>query len=408
MEIDRIPLFATLSDAERRALAASLQERAYAPGQVMFFEEDRADRLYMIVSGEVEIYKSPEGELEQILGVRGAGELLGEMSLFDRNSRRSASARARAPVRVLEFTHGAFLAILQRHPEIALKIVRVLSERLRESDGRLIEDLRQKNVALRQAYEELKAAQRQLVEKERLERELELAREIQSSILPQQAPIAERFEFGARIHPAREVGGDLFDFFELDKHHIGIAIGDVSDKGAPAAIFMALVRSLLRAEARRGGSPASVLRNVNRNLIEMNPTSVFVTALYGILDLKTGEFGYARAGHELPLFISPKGDLGAMPMDTGQPLGLFPEPDLDQQSVPLAPGSWLVLLTDGVTDALNSSQEFFGMDRLKKSLLAGRHGSAQQMCDELLFAVQAFQGDAPQFDDLTVVILRAM
>jgi len=144
-------------------------------------------------------------------------------------------------------------------------------------------DLQEKNRQLAQAYEELKAAQAQLIEKEKLESELKIAREIQRNILPRSKPQISGLDFGMLIEPMASVGGDFFDYIELDQERVGLVVGDVSDHGVPAAIFMALTYSLLRAEALRATSPGETLRAVNRQLLNMNSSSMFVTVLYGIL-----------------------------------------------------------------------------------------------------------------------------
>src|SRR3712207_3101439 len=143
------------------------------------------------------------------------------------------------------------------------------------------------------------AAQQQIIEKQRLEHELQLAYEIQTSILPRVLPQLQGYDFGATMVPARVVGGDFFEFVELGDDRVGIAVGDVTDKGMPAAIFMAQTHALLRAEAVRSAAPHEVLRCVNRHVVEMNAAGLFVTMLYGVLDRASASFSYARAGHEL-------------------------------------------------------------------------------------------------------------
>jgi serine phosphatase RsbU (regulator of sigma subunit) len=213
--------------------------------------------------------------------------LFGEMSLLIPDGLRTASVRAHSPVKIMELSCPDFDKLLLRRPSLALELVRELSLRLRDSDNAMIRDLTDKNLELAQAYQELQAAQVQLVEKEKLEHELDLAHNIQQSILPDDLALMEGFDFGARMMPARAVGGDLYDFIQLDQDTVGISIGDVSDKGVPAAIFMALYCSLLRAEALHVSSPADVLRRVNRHLLDLTDARMFVTALYGVLNRKT-------------------------------------------------------------------------------------------------------------------------
>jgi sigma-B regulation protein RsbU (phosphoserine phosphatase) len=210
------------------------------------------------------------------------------------------------------------------------------------------------------------------------------------------------------MEPARAVGGDLFDFIDLGGDRLGLAVGDVSDKGVPAAIFMAMTRSLLRACAGKVGSPREVLEEVNRQMLEMNDAGMFVTAIYGILEGKTGVFRYARAGHELPMLCAGDGALIKAPMGTGQALGIFEDPVFDEQTLELPRGASLLIYTDGITDAVNPAEEMFGIGRLEQVMRSCCSRSAKTLCEELLGAVYAFQGGAPQHDDLTVVAVRSL
>lgn len=271
---------------------------------------------------------------------------------------------------------------------------------------RALGELQRALAQLTQAYRDLQEAQAQIIEKEKLERELMVAREIQRSILPCCLPSFTGYDLGSRIYPARAVGGDFFDLIPLGPKALGVAVGDVSDKGVPAAIFMAVTRSLIRSEASRARSPREAMRSVNGHLLEMNSADMFVTVLYGVLDGATGEFSYVRAGHDPPIVLTGDGTALRAPHDIGQPLGVFPDPILDEQVVSLAPGETLLVYTDGITDARNEEKEFFGLDRLCATACDGTTHSAQTLCDHLLETVTAFQNSAPQDDDVTLVAVR--
>ncbi len=306
-------------------------------------------------------------------------------------------------------------------------MVRVLTLQLRDSNNAIISDLRRKNHDLSVAYAELKAAQAQLIEKEKLEQELRTAHRIQQSILPTELPRLPGYDFGALIMPARSVGGDLYDFIPLDEGRMGIAVGDVSDKGVPAAIFMALTRSLLRAEATRSQSPVpsprQALERVNSLLLDMNDAGMFVTLLYGILDARAGTFAYARAGHELPLLVTapadarpgPQGPAGSARFQAtlavqgvGNPLGLFSRVALDEQVIRLSPRDTLLLYTDGATDITDSGDVFYGMEHLQETVCAAaRMGSAQAFCEEISRELAAYCEGALQADDVALVSIRA-
>jgi sigma-B regulation protein RsbU (phosphoserine phosphatase) len=208
------------------------------------------------------------------------------------------------------------------------------------------------------------------------------------------------------IEPMSSVGGDFFDFIQLDDNQLGIAIGDVSGHGVPAALFMALTYSLLRGEARRASTPGETLRNINCHLLDMNEASMFVTLLYGILDLTTHEFTFARAGHDLPLVIDADGQVFPQTYALGQALGLFESPPLDEQSVIIPPGGLLLLYTDGVIEAEDPNREPFGLERLEDILRSCRGNSSQSICEALLNIVRSHIGTPSPQDDITLIVVR--
>jgi serine phosphatase RsbU (regulator of sigma subunit) len=242
----------------------------------------------------------------------------------------------------------------------------------------------------------------------RLEHELALASEIQKSMLPRSIPHLEGYELSARMIPAKSVGGDFFDFIPLGENLMGIAVGDVADKGVPAALFMAMVRSLLRAEAHPGRTPEKVLRSVSRHLMDMNDKEMFVTILFGILNGAAHQLHYARAGHEAPIFFDRQGSVKRMPKTNGQALGIFAEITLDEQTVELPIGSMLLIYTDGVPDAANRQNVGFGLDGVVRTVGQLTGSSAQVVGDELIRAANEHQAGALQHDDMTVLVVRAV
>jgi len=401
-----VPLFGSLPPSEIEFLAEALKLVTLNPGVVLFREGDAGDKFYIITKGQVEIVKSLGTADEQTLGKRGSGDFFGEMSLLIPDGLRTASIRACSPVEMMELSRADFDLLLKRRPMLACEMVRELSIRLRHSDNIMIRDLTEKNRQLAQAYEELKAAQAQLVEKEKLEHELDLARRIQESILPNDLALMEGFDFGARMLPARAVGGDLYDFIQLDQDNLGISIGDVSDKGVPAAIFMALYCSLLRAETIHTFLPEEVLFRVNQHLLELHETRMFVTAIYGVLNRKSCQFTYARAGHHVPILVDDCGVETTLERDHGQLMGFFPAPDLDVQTVAITPGSTLLLYTDGMFDVMNAEGDKFDEGRFRELVCANQGNSAQNLCDLLVDDLQTYQGESAQFDDMTLVAIH--
>jgi sigma-B regulation protein RsbU (phosphoserine phosphatase) len=303
-------------------------------------------------------------------------------------------------------SHSQFRELLQHYPQLSTAMVSVLSQRLDSTNVATFRDLTEKNRQLQQAFDELKAAQEQLIEKERLERELKVAADIQMSILPDILPVHANFDFGGRILPARQVGGDFYDIFVLDEDKIGVLIGDVADKGVPSAIFMARAHALIIAEADRATTPGDVLRMVNKHITRLEKSTQFVTTLYGVLDTKTNEFSYARAGHEPPLLLHESGDVERLPHKSGMALGLWENIVLDENSLFLPQGSLLVLFTDGMTDCRNPRGEPFGLERIKLTMAGLSNATAQSCCDQLFDTLMMYQSGAKQDDDVTLVAIH--
>jgi len=239
-----------------------------------------------------------------------------------------------------------------------------------------------------------------------LEREMEIARKTQQSILPEKLPEPVEYEFGALMIPARAVGGDFYQFLDLGGERWGIVIGDVSDKGLPAALFMTLTYSLMKAEAERNLTPGQVVREVNRHLLGMNASSMFVTILYGILDCNTGEFTYARAGHLAPALFDRQGSPVAVAMNPGQPIGLFENFKIDEASIQVPPGGLLVLSSDGLTEPVDPMDREFGEQGMFVVVQTCRELQSQQICNALWQAVQKHCGPVDQQDDFTLVVVK--
>jgi sigma-B regulation protein RsbU (phosphoserine phosphatase) len=262
----------------------------------------------------------------------------------------------------------------------------------------LVEDLRSK-------ISELEAAQSELAEKERMAREMELARQVQQSVLPQRFPDIPGYGFAARYEAAHQVGGDFYDVIDLDEERFGVAVADVSDKGMPAALYMALTRSLLLAQARREHSPRQVLVEVNRLLMEVSSSDMFVTVFYGVVDKRARRLVFARAGHDRP-FLLRKGscvDLGG----NGTALGVIESArlEIEEHEMELRRGDRLVLFTDGLTDTAAPNLEFFGRPRLSALLRACAHLGSSDLCQVVFETLKTYQSSADQFDDMTMLVV---
>ena len=404
--LGNIPFFTGLPEEELDRLTNELDVLNLNNGDILFKEGDAGEHMYVVVKGELEILMAPGTVDELILNVLHEGEYLGEMSLIQPGGHRTASARARGESVLLTMSRKQFMDLIQRHPELAFAMVNVLSQRLDSTNVATFRDLTEKNHQLQQAFDELKAAQEQLIEKERLERELQVAAEIQMSILPEILPSPDGYDFGGRILPARQVGGDFYDVFELGEDKFGVVIGDVADKGVPSAIFMARAHALIIAEADSVMDPGEVLRMVNDHITRFEKTTQFVTALFGILETKTGKFSYSRAGHEPPLLLTTDGEVQRLPHKSGMALGLWENITLDDNSLTLPKGSLLVMYTDGMTDCRNPKGEPFGLERIKNSLANLNNINAQAGCNELFEKLMKYQDGSKQDDDVTLLAVH--
>jgi serine phosphatase RsbU (regulator of sigma subunit) len=406
--LSKIPLFSSLPQEELDQIIIELDVRELADKEILFREGDPGEHFYLVLKGELEVLMAAGKTEELQLNIMRAGEYFGEMGLIMPGGQRTATLRARGEATLLSMSRAQFLALTQKHPELSGSMVRVLSQRLDATNTQSFRDLTEKNRQLQTAYDELKAAQAQLIEKERLERELQVAADIQLSILPDELPQSDEFDFGARILPARQVGGDLYDVFHLKDDQIGVLIGDVADKGVPSAIFMARAHALIMAEADTGMTAGEVLQVVNRHITRLQKSTQFVTVLYGILDLKTRAFNYARAGHEPPLLLHPDGKLERIPHSAGMALGLWDPVVLDERTIELPSGSTLLMYTDGMTDCRDTQGEAFGLERIKETLSGLAGASAQEVCDQLFDTLMRFQDGSKQDDDVTLVAVHAM
>jgi sigma-B regulation protein RsbU (phosphoserine phosphatase) len=406
--LSKIPLFADLPHKELDKIISALDVKEMVDHETLFREGDPGEHFYVVMRGELEVLMAEGKSEEMLLNVLKVGEYFGEMSLIMPGGHRTASVRARGDSTLLSMSRIQFLDLTKKYPQLSRSMVKVLSQRLDAANTQTFRDLTEKNRQLQTAYDELKAAQAQLIEKERLERELQVAADIQLSILPGELPILDDFDFGARILPARQVGGDLYDVFLLREGQVGVLIGDVADKGIPSAIFMARAHALIMAEAESGINAGDTLQRVNRHITRLQKSTQFVTVLYGILDVKTRIFSYARAGHEPPLILHADGTVERLPHSAGMALGLWDTITIDERSVELPQGSTLLLFTDGMTDCRDPQGEAFGMEHIKTTLSGLSEHNAQHVCDHLLRTLINYQDGAKQDDDVTLVAIHAV
>ncbi len=241
-----------------------------------------------------------------------------------------------------------------------------------------------------------------------LRRELNIATLIQRSLLPRALPANgadPRFDVFATMIPAREIGGDFYDYIPIDDRRVGFVVADVSGKGVGAAIYMAVSRTILRTVALGGGNPAECLQRLNTLLCADNDAGMFVTVWYGILDLETGELEYTKGGHPPPFVVTNSG-IRMHDMAGDMIVGLVESDPYRVQRDRLAPGDYLVLYSDGVSEAMNEADECFSIEQLGAVLNQAPRESCRTITDAILAAVIAHQGTAPQSDDITILTLR--
>ena len=270
---------------------------------------------------------------------------------------------------------------------------------------------------LSQSFEDMRLALREYVAnlatttaaKERIESELKIAHTIQRSFLPKRFPPFPDhtgFDLYAELQAAKEVGGDLYDYFLLDDHRLFFLIGDVSGKGVPAALFMAVTKTLMKGVAEQHLSPSQVLTKVNHELYVDNEQMMFVTLCCGVLDLRTGEVHYTNAGHLPPLRLRPGQGATWVDLPKGSVLGVAENPTYETKTLWLEPMDTLLLYTDGVSEAMNAGKELFGDDRLRSLAEAQTAASPKDLVESLLGAVRQFAGGEEQSDDITILALR--
>ncbi len=247
-------------------------------------------------------------------------------------------------------------------------------------------------------------------EKKRLDHDLQIARDIQRILLPSEAPATEGFEIAGINIPARQVSGDYFDYIQVESGRLGVVIADVSGKGVPASLIMAICRSALRAEARGSLSPADVLRKVNRQLYPDIKEDMFISMAYMILDHRNSSATLSRGGHDAPLlYRAATGEVTNL-KPPGMALGIDSGDVFDRVaadvSIPLEPGDCMVLYTDGITEALDAQGDEFGPERMVRSIQASAPECAAAVIARLTADVRTFAGGHPQNDDITLIVVR--
>ncbi len=239
-----------------------------------------------------------------------------------------------------------------------------------------------------------------------IKRELEVASQVQMSALPAELPPNPYYDVKALIYPAKEVGGDFYDYFQIDEFRLALAIADVAGKGIPAALFAMVTRALLKFMVSQYESPAAALDSVNAQLCDGNDSCVFITMFFGVLDTRSGSFLYSNAGHNPPRIVRENGGIDVIAPTGNLVLGIDPEQNYGNAEVQLHPGDTLILYTDGVTEAENPREEEYGEQRMDAMLRERASDDAREIVDGMVASIREFAGDAEQFDDITCVVSR--
>ncbi len=356
---------------------SAMRQEIFRKGDWLFRKGDRADRMFYIRRGSVwlpEIKKSVP-----------AGQVIGELGLFTPRTERTASAYCEADLEVYSMGRDEVIQYFRKDPSLALDLIQL-------SFKRFIENERAEAAA-----------------KERLNSELRIACDIQTSMLPRELPAAVRdgrIDIHASIQPAKEIGGDFYDYFMTGKDRLCILVGDASGKGVPAALFVAVAKSLLKAEATRSRSPAHIVSRVNRWLCPDNSLCMFTTLLCIILNTRTGEVECCHAGHEFPVVCRANGKVEAVLLPRGRAIGIVENVVYHSRKFRLRPGETLFAYTDGITEGMSHGQEPFAKERLFESLAKRARSSLAELLDGVRADLAAHTQSEPQSDDITMLGVR--
>ncbi len=351
-----------------------MKKEEFKKGDIIFKAGDQADRMFYIKKGAIRLV-----EINKIIR---ECQVIGEMGIFSPFKERTASAVCEEDLETYTMGRDEVIKFFGQDPKLAIEMIQL-------SIKRFIENLKAETEA-----------------RERIESELRIAREIQLSMLPTVFPERKEFEIFAMMDAAKEVGGDFYDFFFIDDKHLCFAIGDVSGKGVPAALFMAISKTLIKNEAKRGLTADKTLSNVNNILCPDNPTCLFVTVFCVILDIETGVMQFCNAGHNPPLIMTNEGGVDFLKVPGGFVVGVMENCKCENNSLTLKPGETIFLYTDGVTEAMNPERKMFSEEKLKNTLKEMKSLGIKQVIPKVRDEISAFVQGAPQSDDITMLAVK--
>jgi len=426
-EIARIlaphPIFARVDRESLLAVAAQCGFAAYPAGTTIMREGDPGSFACVILEGEADVFvELPAGPIH--LATIGRDRIIGELGVFT-DLPRTATVTTRTDLVVIRIEHDSLMRLSADYPSIGVAIIRELGGRLAtmnhslatltyaaealrrdEYDSALLDKLTNQPGELASFARVFAGMAAEIRAKQHRREEMQAAAEIQQSILPppwvRDGP-TERIDLHAEMHPAREVGGDFYDYFLIDANRLAVIVADVSGKGTPASLFMAVSRTVMRS-VTGAGDMASGMEAANRLLATHNTACMFVTIFLGVLDLSSGVLRYCNAGHNPPYLLRADGGRDTLG-GTGIPFGIDAEMPYRIDETVLQPGDALFLFSDGITEAFDTAGAEFGTGRLEAALEAARGGSAAELVAGVLGATAAFAAGADQSDDITALAL---
>ncbi len=375
-----LPQFLTSNQIESKEkdsfdwLIPYMTKENFKKDDVLFRKDDNADKIYYIKNGSI--------RLEEINKTVKKDEIIGETGIFSPFHKRTASAICETEVEAYTLSQEKINELLYKYPSLLFVLIQL-------SIQRVIVNLTET-----------------VTEKERIESELKIAHSIQTSILPKIFPEKKEFNIFAMMEPAKEVGGDFYDFFFIGENKFCFVIGDASGKGIPAALFMVISKTLIKTEALRNLPPDEILFRVNNILYPNNDECMFVTTFLAILDLKTGELQFSNAGHNPPLLFLDNKKFEFIDMDHGFVLGGMPDFKYTCQKLSLRSGGVIFLYTDGVTEAMDKEESLFSDERLRKSLSELTDTNVEGIVTDIRDKLKHFTGETPQSDDITMLALK--
>jgi len=417
------PIFDKFDRVSLHAVAAQCGFASFPVGETIMRQGDRDTFAYLILDGAVDIFVEIPGDRIHMATV-GPPRIVGELGALT-DMPRTATVVVKTPLAVLRIERDSLIELTAKYPSIGAEIIDELGHRLYdmnhslayltsaatalkrdEYDPVLLDELTSQSGALAAFARVFADMAAEIRAKQSRRQEMQAAAAIQTSILPPplvRAGPTEAVDLYAEMHPAREIGGDFYDYFLIDDTHLALTVADVSGKGTPAALFMAVSRTVLRM-ADGPGDMAPRMEAANRLLATQNTACMFVTAFHAVLDLETGVLVYCNAGHNPPYLLRAAGGYENLKA-TGIPFGVMDDMSYRVAETRLGPGDALFVFSDGITEAFNSAGDEFGGERLEAALARARGGTAADIVTQVLGATAAFAAGAEQSDDITSLAL---